>query len=88
MANFITDVKVTLDQERRRDKPFHFKILSDGTDEDITEIVARGLLQKFKEGELTEDDIRRTKTVKIDADDQKGYFATIIGDVTKFFKSF
>lgn len=88
MGNFITDVKVTLDQERRRDKPFHFKILSDGTDEDLVQIVARGLQQKYKEGELTEDDIRRTKTIKIDADDKKGYFATIIGDVGKFFKQF
>jgi hypothetical protein len=88
MGNFITDVKVTLDQERRRDKPFYFKILSDGTDEDMIEIIGRGLQQKLKEGEITEEDVRRTKSIKIDADDKKGYFASIIGDVGKFFKQF
>lgn len=87
MGQLITKVKVTLDLDRRRDKPFHFTVATDGTDEDMLETIGKGLVQKAKEGEITEEDAKRTDKVKIESDDKTGYFSTIIGNVGRFFKS-
>lgn len=87
MGILITKVKVTLDLDRRRDKPFHFTVGTDGTEEDMLEMVGRALAQKAREGEISEEDAKRTDTVKIESADKTGYFATIVGDVGRFFKS-
>lgn len=87
MGYLITSVKVTLEQERRRNKPFHFTVATDGTDEDMLATINKGLEQKVKEGEITQEDIQRTKKIEIASNDKKGYFNTIIGDIGNFFKS-
>lgn len=87
MGSFITDIKVTLDNELGRDKPFHFKVITDGTEEDMIATVNKGLEQKKREGELTDEDIKRARSVKIDAKDEKGYFGTYVADIGNFFTS-
>ncbi len=80
------NIKVTLDNELARDKPFHFYVLTDGTEADMESTVNAALTQKKREGELTDEDIQQARSVKVTSNDKQGYFASYVFDIKNFFK--
>lgn len=88
MGQLITEVKVTFDYKLKFDRPFYFKTVTDGTEEDMLDSVARGLAQKRKEGEIKDEEIEKIRSVTIDSNDEKGWFASIVTDASNFFKRF
>ena len=78
MGNLINKVKVKCDFDNGPDKNFVFTILSDGTKKDVQETVNAALRQKIEEGELSTQNLRG---IEIKSNDERGFFATIAGDV-------
>lgn len=79
MGKLITKVKVKVNKDNSRDQNFIFTLVTDGTEADVIKTVNQALLQKIKEGEL---DIQNLKKIEIRSDDDRGFFNSIIGDVS------
>ena len=79
MGKLITKVKVKVNKHNSRDQNFIFTLVTDGTEADVIKTVNQALLQKIKEGEL---DIQNLKKIEIRSDDDRGFFNSIIGDVS------
>ena len=79
MGKLITKVKVKVNKDNSRDQNFIFTLVTDGTEPDVIKTVNQALLQKIKEGEL---DIQNLKKIEIRSDDDRGFFNSIIGDVS------
>lgn len=82
MGQFINQVKVKCDYDNGKDKNFIFTILAKN-EEDVVKTVNEGLRQKIKEGELSQQNLR---SVTIDSDDERGFFASIAGDISDLVK--
>ena len=79
MGKLITKVKVKVNKDNSRDQNFIFTLVTDGTEADVIKTVNQALLQKINEGEL---DIQNLKKIEIRSDDDRGFFNSIIGDVS------
>lgn len=77
MGYFINKVKVKCDYDNGRDKNFIFTIQAKD-EKDLIKTVNDGLRQKIKEGELESQNLRG---IEIRSDDERGFFATVAGDI-------
>lgn len=84
MGQFINKVKVKLDYDNSIDKNFVFTV-SVKDEADLVKTVNEGLRQKLKEGEFQSQNLRK---VTITSDDERGFFASIVGDITDLVKGF
>lgn len=82
MGQFINQVKVRCDYDNGRDKNFVFTILAKN-EQDLVDTVNEGLRQKIKEGEMESQNLR---SITIDSDDKRGFFASVVGDVADLVK--
>ena len=83
------DIKVKCDFDNGLDKNFIFNIgvdvdKVDDIEADINKTVNVALRQKIKEGEM---DSQNLRGIKIDSDDKRGFFSSIMGDVEGLLKS-
>ena len=83
MGQFINKVKVKLDYDNGLDKNFIFTVAVE-SEADLIKTVNKGLQQKLKEGEFNSQNLR--KVVITSDDDERGFFGTVVGDITDIVK--
>lgn len=82
MGQFINKVKVKCDYDNMQDKNFIFTVLAENK-QDLIETVNQGLRQKIEEGEMQSQNLR---SIEIKSDDERGFFASVAGDVGSLIK--